>query len=503
MDPFTLFFMLVSFLIFFTCWKLITTKTEKNLPPGPPKLPIIGNIHQFHTQSPHRALRKLARKYGPVMHLQLGQVSTIVISTPQLVQEMMKTHDLNFSDRPTNITSQIFFYNNQSVAWSPYGNYFRQIKKTVKLELLSATKVRSFSYIREDELKRVVKSVETCIGTPINFRTLASQTVNNLVCRATLGDVCKDRNILLDTMTLIMKTFSSFNVVNLYPTLQFLNIITGKKAKWLKIHKQLDGILETILEEHRIQEGSSQDHEDLVNVLLRLKDTGAFEFPISDNNIKAIILEMLIAGTSSSSMTIEWAFCELMRHPQVMQKVQSDIRATVKGTTITDSDIQNMHYLKLVVKETLRLHGVPILVPRQNQKDCNLLGYHIPAKTKLLINAWACGTDPDSWEDPGSFKPERFENSSISYLGADFELIPFGTGRRICPGINFAIGTVECILSNLLYHFDWNLPDGVNPQDIDMTEVTAISTLPKYPLQIVPISRPLVSYAPGGTLVEP
>lgn len=138
---------------------------------------------------------------------------------------------------------------------------------------------------------------------------------------------------------------------------------------------------------------------------------------------------MLTAGTSSSSMSIEWAFCELMRHPKIMKKVQSDVRAAVKENSITDANIQNMHYLKMVVKETLRLHGVPILVPRQNRKDANVLGYNIPAKTKILINAWACGTDPDSWENPASFIPERFENSLVSYFGADSELIPFGIGR--------------------------------------------------------------------------
>nr|A0A2H4DGV8.1 RecName: Full=Germacrene A acid 8-beta-hydroxylase; Short=Ih8H; Short=IhG8H; AltName: Full=Cytochrome P450 71BL6; AltName: Full=Germacrene A acid 8-alpha-hydroxylase [Inula hupehensis]AML23863.1 germacrene A acid 8-hydroxylase [Inula hupehensis] len=489
MEPFTTFSLVASSLILLICWALVkANKPAKNLPPGPPKLPIIGNMHQLESQSPHRVLRKLSRKYGPIMHLQLGQVPTVVISTPRLVEEVVKHHDINFADRPTNTTSQIFYYNNQNVAWSSYGNYWRQIKKIVTLELLSVKKVRSFSSIRAEELTRAVKSVEPSVGSTINFRDLTSQTVNNMVSRATLGDVCKERHILLDTMNDILKTFNSFNVVNFFPSLQFLNVITGKKAKWLKIHKQLDHILENILEEHKSKPKGNQDDEDLIDVLLRVKDAGGQELPITNDNVKAITLEMLTAGTSSSSMTIEWAFCELMRHPEVMKKVQSDVRSAVKGNKVTEDDIQNMHYLKLVVKETLRLHGVPILVPRQNREDCNVLGYHIPAKTKILINAWACGTDPDTWEDPESFIPERFEKSSVSYFGTDFQLIPFGTGRRICPGVNFGIGTVEAVLSNFLYHFDWKLPDGVKPQDIDMTEVTGISTLPKYPLHIVPVS---------------
>ncbi|MFS7946848.1 putative cytochrome P450 [Helianthus anomalus] len=168
---------------------------------------------------------------------------------------------------------------------------------------------------------------------------------------------------------------------------------------------------------------------------------------------------MLMAGTSSSSMTIEWAFCEMMRNPKIMKKAQSEVRAVVKGKTITEADIQRMHYMNLVVKETMRLHCVPILLPRVNPKDCVVNGYDIPAKTTVLINAWACATDPDSWESPESFIPERFENSLISHSGTHFEFLPFGAGRRMCPGLNFGLATVEYAIANLLHHYDWKLPE--------------------------------------------
>ncbi|KAK9056067.1 hypothetical protein SSX86_027154 [Deinandra increscens subsp. villosa] len=200
---------------------------------------------------------------------------------------------------------------------------------------------------------------------------------------------------------------------------------------------------------------------------------------------------MLTAGTSSSSMTTEWVMTEMMRNPEIRKKAQAEVRAVVKGNRVTEADLQNLEYTKLVIKETLRLHGVPILVPRECREDCTVGGYHIPAKTMLLVNAFACATDPDSWEDPESFKPERFKNSPIGFTGSNFEFIPFGAGRRICPGINFGMGAVEFVVANLLLHYDWKLPEGVKPEDIDMREITAISTLPIAPMHVVPLQPQL------------
>ncbi|KAI7746731.1 hypothetical protein M8C21_011536 [Ambrosia artemisiifolia] len=488
MEPSTILSVVVSLLVVVTCWVLLTGKTKENMPPGPPKLPIIGNIHQLDKQTPHRNLRNLARKYGPIMHLQLGQVSTVVISTPKLAQEILKIQDLCFANRPAATTPQIFFYKATSIGWANYGSYLREMKKIATLELFSTLKVKSFSYIRETELTRVFKFLDSCCGTPVNFREMTVELVNNIVSRATLGEVCKDRQYLVDSAFYMLKTFSAFNLFNYYPRLNFLNVITGKKAQWLKRHKELDIILQKLLEEHRSRPCSRADHEDLVDVLLRVKDSGDLEFPITDDNIKAIILEMLTAGTSSSSMTIEWAFCEMMRNPKIMKKAQSEVREVVKGNTITEADIQSMHYMKMVIKETMRLHCVPILLPRLNLKDCVVNGYDIPAKTTVLINAWACATDPNCWEHPDCFIPERFENSSITYSGTNFEFLPFGAGRRMCPGVNFGLATVEYAIANLLLHYDWKLPNDIKPHDIDMREFTRISTLPIHPLQIVPIS---------------
>nr|XP_043630876.1 costunolide synthase-like [Erigeron canadensis] len=485
-------FSLIAYLlvILTTFWAFIKPKSSKKLPPGPPKLPIIGNIHQLKGASPHRVLRSLARKYGaPFMHLQIGQVSTVVVSNPRLAQEILTTYDHIFSDRPVTTASQILFYKGQDIVWAPRGKYWRQMRKICTLELLSPKRVQTYSYIREEELIRMRMSLELSTGRPVIIREMVVEMVNNVICRATVGDICKDRKILIEVLYDIVKALSAFNLASYFPTMQFLKVILGKKSKWLKRQKQLDTILEDILKEHQNRPSSNNDdQEDLVDVLLRVQKTGHLDLPITKDNIKGVILDMLIAGTSTSAMVLEWAMCELMRNPEMMKKVQAELRDTVKGNTIVEVDIQNMPYLKLVVKETLRLHGSLLLVPRENKVDCQVDGYHIPAKTRLLINSWACGTDPEYWENPESFIPERFEKSSISYLGADYQLIPFGAGRRVCPGANFGLAIIELALATLLYYFNWELPNGLKPDDVDLTEAFMISSLPKHPLQVVPVT---------------
>ena len=187
---------------------------------------------------------------------------------------------------------------------------------------------------------------------------------------------------------------------------------------------------------------------------------------------------MFTAGTDTSSAVLEWAMSELMKKPSVMKKAQDELRTALKGKeSICETDIQGLSYLKLVIKETLRLHPpVPLLLPRECRKECEIDGYTIPVGTKVMVNAWAIGRDPEQWIDADSFIPERFDGSSVDYIGANFEFIPFGAGRRMCAGISFGIASIELPLAQLLYHFDWTLPDGMKPEDLDMDETFGATT---------------------------
>ena len=197
---------------------------------------------------------------------------------------------------------------------------------------------------------------------------------------------------------------------------------------------------------------------------------------------------MFAAGTDTTSTAIEWAMTELLRHPNIMKKLQTEVRSIAGHKThITEDDLEAMHYLKAVLKETLRVHPpVPLLAPRVSRTQVKINGYEIQAGSQVYINAWAIGRDPSSWERPDEFYPERFLNSDVDFKGHDFELVPFGAGRRGCPGTVFATAIIELALANLVHRFDWKLPGGAKGEDLDVTESTGLTIQKKLPLFAVP-----------------
>ena len=211
---------------------------------------------------------------------------------------------------------------------------------------------------------------------------------------------------------------------------------------------------------------------------------------------------MFGAGTDTSSLVLEFAMAELMRNPQLMTKLQAEVRVnTPKGQEmVAKDDIASMTFLRAVVKETLRLHPpAPLLLPHLAMVECEVDGYTIPEGTRVIINEWAIGRDPESWEKPEQFMPERFTEggsaAAIDFRGNDFQFVPFGAGRRICPGLNFGMATVEIMLANLVYCFDWELPAGMKKEDIDLTEVFGLTVHPKQKLVLVPKLRAIGAHA--------
>lgn len=196
---------------------------------------------------------------------------------------------------------------------------------------------------------------------------------------------------------------------------------------------------------------------------------------------------MFAAGTDTTFITLDWTMTELIMNPRVMEKAQAEIRSIVgERRVVQERDVPQFHYMRAVIKEIFRLHpAVPVLVPRESLEDVMIDGYNIPAKTRIYVNVWAMGRDPEQWENPEAFQPERFIGSSIDFKGQDFELIPFGAGRRICPGITFGTATVELALAQLLHSFDWELPPGIKASDIDNTEAFGISMHRTVPLHVI------------------
>lgn len=194
--------------------------------------------------------------------------------------------------------------------------------------------------------------------------------------------------------------------------------------------------------------------------------------------------DIFAGGSGTSANAMEWAMSELMMNPRVMNKVQAEIRDAFHGKqSIGEADLRarDLKYLKLVMKETLRLHPpAPLLVPRESIDACEINGYMIPAKARVIVNSWAISRDPRYWEDAEEFKPERFAEGGIDFYGNNYEYTPFGSGRRMCPGYNYGLASMELTLAQLLHSFDWSMPDGAT--EVDMTEAPGLGVRRKTPL---------------------
>ncbi|XP_044460457.1 cytochrome P450 71D10-like [Mangifera indica] len=488
----------ISILFLFMAAKIIkgskSWNSSSKMPPGPGKLPLVGNLHQLVGSLPHRRLRDLARKYGPLMHLQLGEVSTIIVSSPEIAREVMKTHDIKFADRPLLVSAKLASYGYTDIGFSPYGNYWRQLRKIATIELLSARPVQSLRSLREEEVSNLINAIQAHDGSVINLSDKIVRLTYGITARAAFGARCKDEEAFVSCVLEIARAAAGFSLVDFYPSVKAIQVISGTDGKLEKLHQKSDRILEKILNEHkekeRTQTSEREVKENLVDVLLRVQREGDLEFPLTDDNIKAVIGDIFGAGSETSTTALQWAMTELMRNPRVMKEAQAEVRRVFDGKgNVDETEIQELKYLKLVLKETLRLHfPLPLLLPRECRESCEINGYKIPEKTRVIVNGWAIGRDPGYWNDAETFYPERFLNSSIDFRGMDFEYIPFGAGRRICPGLTFALPNIELPLAQLLYHFDWKLPNGMNPDDIDMSEVFGITLGRKTDLMLIPIT---------------
>lgn len=198
-----------------------------------------------------------------------------------------------------------------------------------------------------------------------------------------------------------------------------------------------------------------------------------------------------MAGGETSSTVIEWAMLEMLKNPKIMEEAQAEVRRVFgsKGNVEETKDLDELKFLDSVIKETLRLHPPVVLIPRESKESCVIDGYEIPAKTKFIVNAWAIGRDPKYWTEPERFQPERFLEStnSVDFKGSDFQFIPFGAGRRMCPGLWFALADVKLPLGQLLFHFDWKLPNGISHENLDMSESFGLTVRRKGHLYLIPI----------------
>ncbi|KDP42346.1 hypothetical protein JCGZ_02819 [Jatropha curcas] len=470
-----------------------------NLPPGPWRLPFIGNIHQLAGPGlPHHRLTDLAKTYGPVMGVHLGEVYAVVVSSAETSKEVLRTQDTNFAERPLVNAAKMVLYNRNDIVFGSFGDQWRQMRKICTLELLSVKRVQSFKSVREEEMSSFIKFLSSKSGSPVNLTHHLFVLTNYIIARTSIGKKCKNQEALLRIIDDVVEAGAGFSVTDVFPSFEALHVISGDKHKFDKLHRETDKILEDIISEHKADRAVSSkksdgEVENLLDVLLDLQENGNLQFPLTNDAIKGAILDTFGAGSDTSSKTAEWTLSELIRNPEAMRKAQAEIRRVFDETGYVDEDkFEELKYLKLVVKETLRLHPAVPLIPRECRGKTKINGYDIFPKTKVLVNVWAISRDPAIWPEPEKFNPERFIDNPIDYKSINCELTPFGAGKRICPGMTLGITNLELFLANLLYHFDWKLPDGKMPEDLDMSESFGGAIKRKTDLKLIPVlARPL------------
>ncbi|KAA0065634.1 cytochrome P450 71A1-like [Cucumis melo var. makuwa] len=471
-------------------------RRKLNLPPGPKPWPVIGNLHLIGSL-PHQSIHQLSKKYGPIMHLRFGSFPVVVGSSVEMAKIFLKTQDLNFVSRPKTAAGKYTTYNYSDITWSQYGPYWRQARKMCLMELFSARRLDSYEYIRKEEMNGLVREIYKSCGEVIKVKDYLSTVSLNVISRMVLGKKYTDESSengivspdefkkMLDELFLLSGVL---NIGDSIPWIDFLDL-QGYVKRMKALSKKFDRFLEHVLDEHNERRKGVQNYvaKDMVDVLLQLADDPNLEVKLERHGVKAFTQDLIAGGTESSAVTVEWAISELLKNPEIFNKAIEELNEVIgKERWVEEKDIVNLPYINAIAKETMRLHPVaPMLVPRMAREDCQIAGYDIAKGTRVLVNVWTIGRDPTVWRNPHAFDPDRFMESSIDVKGQDFELLPFGSGRRMCPGYSLGLKVIQSSLANLLHGFNWKLPGDMEKEDLNMEEIFGLSTPKKYPLDAV------------------
>ncbi|KAL3845160.1 hypothetical protein ACJIZ3_002563 [Penstemon smallii] len=480
--------------LFFIMWKYYHGhKKSSNFPPGPFPLPIIGNILQLG-QNPHQSFAKLSKIYGPLMHLKFGSMHTIVVSSPEMAKELIQKHDLAISTRAVPEAARALNHHTASLAWLPIGSQWRTLRKICNENMFSTHSLDASQRLRLEKLQQLRDYVQGCCnsGRVVNIGEVAFVTSLNSISSSLFSidfanfdtDFAQE---MKEAIQGVMKILGTPNLADYFPVLSLIDP-QGIKRETEVYGKKILAIFDEIISQRlksRCISSSSPKKDDFLEVLLDLHQENESKF--SFNDIKHLLIDLFVAGTDTSTDTVQWAMTELIRNPDKMLKAKNEISKIVgeNKQQVEESDISKLPYLRAVIKETFRYHPVsPFLVPHKAKEEIKMNGHIIPKNAQVLVNLWAIGRDTRVWPNANSFEPERFLDNKIDYKGRDFELIAFGSGRRMCPGMPLAHRMVHLMVAHLIHNFNWKLEPG--PKELDMSEKFGLSLHKTVPLMAIP-----------------
>ncbi|KAG2303222.1 hypothetical protein Bca52824_031873 [Brassica carinata] len=464
-----------------------------NLPPSPVGFPVIGHLHLLKVPV-HRCLRDLSQNLGPVFLLRLGSCRAVVVTSGSAAQEFLSHgNDVVFANRPIRTMGKYVSYNNTALSVAPYGDHWRNLRRICTLEIFSPTRLKATLEIRRDELRsllRTIKAAATSEGgdnsVRVELRPLLSGFTLNVVMRMIAGKRCEAKEV----RELISETFElagSPCIADFLPILKLFDF-DGHIKKVKKHGSKLDKFLQGLVDDHRRNRGKTEFKNTMITHLLTLQESQPEYY--TDEIIKGLVQVMIVAGTDTTAVTLEWAMANLLNHPDVLAKVKTELNNVVsrEGRLMEESDTTTCTYLNNVISETLRMYPAgPLLVPHSSSVDCKVAGYDIPRGTTLIINAWAIQRDPKLWDEPEAFKPERFDSEELKTYHGKF--LPFGIGRRACPGMGLAQLVLILGLGSLIQCFDWERDEDLA---VDMSEGKGLSMPKAVPLVAKCKSSPIL-----------
>ncbi|KAL3517049.1 hypothetical protein ACH5RR_023951 [Cinchona calisaya] len=469
-------------------------RSTRKLPPGPYPYPIIGNILQLSGIF-HESLAKFSEIYGPLMTIKLGSKTTIVVSSREMAKEILQKHENALTRRLVTDAASALDHHKHSVLWLPTLSQWRNFRKLCKEQIFSWERLNASQGIRQEKVQQLCSYLHECciIGKAVNISDAAFTTSLNLISKTlfSIDFAGYDSNSSVEIKEIVsglMKAFGAPNVVDSLPILRVMDpqgIRRQAKFYLEKLLEVLDGIINQRLQERRSSLTYSR-RNDFLETLLDLNEQNGENWSYKD--IKHLLLDLFSAGTETTSATVEWVMTELLRNPGKREKAKAEIQEVIgQSKDVQESDISKLPYLQALVKETFRLHPVATLLARQPEDDIEINKYTVPKNSQILVNIWAICRDPGFWLEPESFIPERFLDTEIDVKGQHFELLTFGTGRRICLGMSLAHRMLHLIIASLLHHFDWKLEDGIKPEDIDMSEKFGATVKKAVPLKAIPV----------------
>ncbi|XVE57740.1 hypothetical protein DITRI_Ditri04bG0113900 [Diplodiscus trichospermus] len=470
------------------------------LPPGPRGLPIVGYLPFLGTDNLHLVFTELARTYGPIYKLWLGNKLSVVISSPSLAKEVVRDQDITFSERDPPAAAKICTFGCNDIVFDSYSSPdWRMKRKVLVREMLCSSSIKACYGLRREQLMKTIRDAYENAGKPIDFGDLAFlssiNSVMSMLWGGKQGGDKKDAAVwseFRELITELMVILGKPNLSDIFPVLAPFDI-QGLEREMKKITHSFDQLFDSMVEARMKaatkmeKDDGKTEQKDFLQLLLELKEKGDSTTSITMNQLKALLMDVVVGGTDTTSTMMEWTMAELMQHPEEMEKVKKEIAEVVGPNSAVDEvHLPNLRYLDAVVKETFRLHPpIPLLVPRCPGQSSTVGGYTIPKGTKVFLNIWSIQRDPNLWENASEFRPERFliDPDKFDYLGNDFRYMPFGSGRRMCAGVNLGEKMLYSTLASLLHSFDWKMAPGAEQ---DLTGRFGIIMKKMKPLLVIP-----------------